>query len=378
MCVNVSIVACPDYAPETARAALLAALEPLGGLGWVEPGMKIAVKANLVARMKPETAAATHPVLVTELCRLLTERGAAVTVGDSPGGPFTAAWVGGIYSGTGMHAVEAAGARLNSDYSVREVAFPEGGTVKSFPCTAWLLEADAIVDFAKLKTHAMAGMTCAVKNFFGVIPGTRKPEFHYMHPRTEDFCDMLCDLAAYIKPRLTLVDAVLCMEGNGPTQGKPRHMGALLAADTPFNADLVCAGLIGFEPAALPTVAAAIRRGLCPASASELKISGDPAAFALPDFEKLPAPADITFKKTFPFVNAFLRRNFGTGPKVDAGKCVGCGKCAEVCPAGAAALRKGKAHINSRICIRCFCCQEFCPKGAVSVHRPLLARLLSR
>ena len=98
----------------------------------------------------------------------------------------------------------------------------------------------------------------------------------------------------------------------------------------------------------------------------------------LPDFEKLPAPADITFKKTFPFVNAFLRRNFGTGPKVDAGKCVGCGKCAEVCPAGAAALRKGKAHINSRICIRCFCCQEFCPKGAVSVHRPLLARLLSR
>ena len=248
MCVNVSIVPCPDYAPETARAALLAALEPLGGLGWVEPGMKIAVKANLVARMKPETAAATHPVLVTELCRLLTERGAAVTVGDSPGGPFTAAWVGGIYSGTGMHAVEAAGARLNSDYSVREVAFPEGGTVKSFPCTAWLLEADAIIDFAKLKTHAMAGMTCAVKNFFGVIPGTRKPEFHYMHPRTEDFCDMLCDLAACIKPRLTLVDAVLCMEGNGPTQGKPRHMGALLAADTPFNADLVCAGLIGFEP----------------------------------------------------------------------------------------------------------------------------------
>ena len=184
-----------------------------------------------------------------------------------------------------------------------------------------------------------------------------------MHPRTEDFCDMLCDLAACIKPRLTLVDAVLCMEGNGPTQGKPRHMGALLAADTPFNADLVCAGLIGFEPAALPTVAAAIRRGLCPASASELKISGGPAAFALPDFEKLPAPADITFKKTFPFVNAFLRRNFGTGPKVDAGKCVGCGKCAEVCPAGAAALRKGKAHINSRICIHCFCCQEFCPKG---------------
>ena len=68
----------------------------------------------------------------------------------------------------------------------------------------------------------------------------------------------------------------------------------------------------------------------------------------------------------------------GITARVDADRCVGCGKCAEVCPAGAAALRKGKAHINSRICIRCFCCQEFCPKGAVSVHRPLLAWLLSR
>ena len=219
MCVNVSIVPCPNYEPETARRALAAVLEPLGGLAWVEPGMKIAVKANLVARMKPETAAATHPALVTELCRMLTERGAEVVVGDSPGGPFTAAWVGSVYTGTGMHAVEAAGAQLNSDYSTCEVSFPEGNTVKSFPYTAWLEKADAVIDFAKLKTHAMAGMTCAVKNFFGAIPGTRKPEFHYMHPLTADFCDMLCDLAAYVKPRLTLVDAVMCMEGNGPTQG---------------------------------------------------------------------------------------------------------------------------------------------------------------
>ena len=378
MCVNVSIVPCADYSTEEAANALKAVLEPLGGLDWVEPGMKIAVKANLVARMKPESAAATHPVLVTELCRMLTGLGAKVTVGDSPGGPFTPAWVGGIYTGTGMRMVEQAGAKLNSDFSTREVSFPEGNTVKSFPCTAWLLEADAVIDFAKLKTHGMAGMTCAVKNFFGIIPGTKKPEFHYMHPRTGEFCDMLCDLAAFVKPRLTLVDAVLCMEGNGPTQGKPRHMGALLAADTPFNADLVCAGLIGMKPADAPTVAAAMRRGLCPDSAGQLRISGEPARFALPDFEKLPISQDITFHRGFPLINAFIRRNFGTGPKVDAKKCVGCGKCHEVCPMGAAAVKKGRARIDSKRCIRCFCCQEFCPKGAISVHRPLLARLLEK
>ena len=103
-----------------------------------------------------------------------------------------------------------------------------------------------------------------------------------------------------------------------------------------------------------------------------------PRSFALPDFEKLPISQDITFHRGFPLINAFIRRNFGTGPKIDRKKCVGCGKCREVCPAGAAQVSRGKAHIDTKLCIRCFCCQEFCPKGAVSVHRPLLARIVTK
>ena len=234
---KVAVVPCPDYGSETVKAALAAAVEAAGGLGWVRPGMRIAVKTNLVARMKPETAAVTHPALVAELCRMLVSLGADVVVGDSPGGPFNAAWVNGVYAGSGIRAVEAAGAHLNADFETREVDYPAGRTAKRLPLTAWLLEADAVIDFAKLKTHAMAGMTCAVKNFFGAIPGTRKPEFHYSYPRTVDFCSMLVDLSEFFAPRLTLVDAVDCMEGNGPTQGRPRHMGALIASPSPWAAD---------------------------------------------------------------------------------------------------------------------------------------------
>lgn len=151
MSYDVSIVACPDYEPATARSAILAAVEPVGGLDWVTPGMKIAVKANLVAKMKPETGAVTHPVLVTELCRLLIERGAQVVVGDSPGGPWNAAWVNAIYSGTGMRAVESVGAALNHNFSQKEVSFPAGKTVQAFPFTSWLDEADCVIDFCKLK-----------------------------------------------------------------------------------------------------------------------------------------------------------------------------------------------------------------------------------
>ena len=376
MSINISITACGDYSPEHLDAALAAVLEPLGGLDWVQSGMTIAIKTNLVSRMSPESAAVTHPEAVAALTRMLVSRGARVIVGDSPGGPYTAAWVHSVYHGAGIDAVERAGGELNEDFETEEVRFPEGKTAKSFSYTSWLKKADAIIDFAKLNTHGMAGMTCAVKNFFGSIPGTRKPEMHYLYPNTPDFCSMLVDLALYNAPRLTIVDAVDCMEGNGPTQGEPRHMGAILAADTPFNADLVCAHLIGMEAADAPTVAESIDRGLCPADWRDLAISGDPDEFALPDFKRLPVGGKIDFRTKIPIVSAFMRRGFGTGPKVDKAKCVGCGKCAEVCPAKAAHVVNGKAQIDAKKCIRCFCCQEFCPKGAVSVHRPLLARLL--
>ena len=378
MPVNVSIVSCQDYTPERLDAAIEAALEPLGGLDWVKPGMTVAIKTNLISRMAPETAAVTHPECLAALTRMLVARGARVVVGDSPGGPFTAAWVRAVYSGTGVAAVERAGGGLNADFSTMEAEFPEGRTVKRFPYTAWLAKADAIIDFAKLKTHGMANMTCAVKNFFGSIPGTRKPEMHYMHQSLEDFCSMLVDLALYNAPRVTLVDAVDCMEGNGPSHGTPRHMGAIIAADTPFNADLLCAHLIGLDAADAPTVAESIARGLCPADWLELSIAGDPEAFAIPDFKKPPRNRKINFSSQSPWLRAFLRRGFGTGPKIDRSVCVGCGKCAEVCPADAAHVRRGKAYIDSKKCIRCFCCQEFCPKGAVEVHRPLLARLIAR
>ena len=375
---KVAVVPCPDYGSETVKAALAAAVEAAGGLGWVRPGMRIAVKTNLVARMKPETAAVTHPALVAELCRMLVSLGADVVVGDSPGGPLNAAWVNGVYAGSGIRAVEAAGAHLNADFETREVDYPAARTAKRLPLTAWLLEADAVIDFAKLKTHAMAGMTCAVKNFFGAIPGTRKPEFHYSYPRTADFCSMLVDLSEFFAPRLTLVDAVDCMEGNGPTQGRPRHMGALIASPSPWAADLLCAHLIGFEPQEVPTVAASIERGLCPASWEELDITGDIAPFCAPDFEKMPLDGDITFENKPRLIRAFLERGFAARPQVDHAKCVGCGRCREVCPAGAAQLKGKKARIDRSKCIRCFCCQEFCPRGAITSRRPAIAKIASK
>lgn len=380
---DVVIVPCGGYSEEEVFPALEQALAPLGGLDWVAPGMKIAVKVNLVSSAKPEQAVTTHPGLVCALVKLLASRGADVVVGDSPGGLYNAAHLNRVYAAAGMKAVEHWGGRLNQDFTEREASFPQGKVCRQFQYTAWLDGADAIIDFCKLKTHGMMAMTCGAKNMFGAIPGTVKTECHFRYQDPRDFARMIVDLAEYFKPRLTIVDAVECMEGNGPTGGTPRHMGAVLAGENPHKVDLVCAGLIGLKREEVPTLEAALERGLIPPSAGELTVAGDPGAFAVSDFQLIGTSNSHLFRGDGTSLlrrlkGAAMERLLAQRPQLDPSKCVGCGLCRNVCPARAITMAGNRPRIDRKACIRCFCCQEFCPESAMKVRRTAVARLLDR
>ena len=380
---EVSIVRCAEYTQDECTRALTQALEPLGGLEWVQPGMKIVIKANLVSAMKPEKAATTHPALLAALTRLLIERGASVVIGDSPGGLYNAAFLNRVYAATGMHEAEEAGAVLNRDFSQNTADFPEAHIAKHFTYTAYLDGADAIISFCKLKSHGMMSLSAATKNLFGVIPGTMKPEYHFRYPEPLDFAGMIVDLNSYFKPRLFLVDAVQTMEGNGPTAGTPRYMGALLAGTDCHRVDLVCAKLIGLDPMAVPTLRAAANFGLCPECADEVEVSGSVGDFAISDFKRIERKRSLQFESILPgkagkLFGKIAQKALRSSPRLHKSECVGCGLCANVCPAKAIEIVEKKACIDKSKCIRCFCCQEFCPKGAMKVHRPLPARILNR
>ena len=161
---DAAFAACKSYEEAEVSAALQAAVDAAGGLDWVTPGMRVALKLNLVSAMKPEQAATVHPAVVCALVKLLTARGAHVILGDSPGGLYTAAHLQRVYDVTGLRAAEALGAELNADFSVCPVSYPEAAQARSFTMTAYLRQADAIIDVCKLKTHGMMGMTNAVTN----------------------------------------------------------------------------------------------------------------------------------------------------------------------------------------------------------------------
>ncbi len=375
---DAAIVACKDYDAANVRAALTEALAAVGGLDWVKPGMKVGVKPNLAAPKGAEFAVCTHPVMVAELVKLLVERGAQVTLGESPGGLYNASYLSHVYAATGMELAREAGAKLNDNFNSTEVEYPQATVKKRFLHTSWLENVDALISFAKLKTHGMMGMTGAVKNLYGTVPGTVKLEYHYMHPNHGEFSNMLVDLYEYHKPSLALIDGVTAMDGNGPTAGRPRDCGALIASLSGHKADLLAAGLLGIAPMEVPTLDAAHARGLVPDSLADLSVYGDPAQFVIPHCELIPRHEITSVKNTHGVTRAFMMMVMASKPRVVKKQCIGCRKCAQLCPAKAIVMKNKLPEINRKKCIRCFCCQEFCPKGAMRVHRSFIARLLNR
>ena len=375
-----ALAPCRDYAPETVRRALESVIEAAGGLDWVRPGMRVGIKLNLCTARKPEAAATTHPVLAAELTRMLIARGAVVVLGDSPGGPFVAPLIRRLYEVTGLRLCEEAGGTLNEDFGYSEVDAPAGKSLRRFACVDWLRSCDAVINFCKLKSHGMMGMTAAVKNLYGVIPGTHKSEYHFQYEDPMNFADMLVDLNEFVRPCLNLCDAVEIMEGNGPTMGTPRHLGLLLAGRDPYRLDRLCAALLGLKESEIPYLEAAKRRGLL--QPDEPEIAAMAAPYALRDFQRSGATASWFARSEDDHgLRKLLKQGmylvFRSRPVPDR-SCSGCGKCARDCPASAIRIVRGRARIDRHACIRCFCCQEFCPTGAMKVQRSFAAKLSGR
>lgn len=375
---DVNIVKCEDYSAQNVERAFDELIDLIGGLDWVKKDMKIAIKANLVTFMKPEAAATTHPALLCELVKRLTERGAKVVVGDSPGGIYNQAYVGRVYAATKIDEVKKYGASLNENFEQSEAKFENGKVLKDFPYTSYLDDVDVIINFCKLKTHGMMGMSAAVKNLFGTIPGIKKPEFHYRYPDHTDFANMLIDLNEYFKPKLCIVDAVVGMEGNGPTAGTPKQIGAILASDNPYKLDLACASIIGLTKDDVPTLSESFNRGLIPESVNELIINDDITKYHIADYENVQTHRALKFEDKKTLFGRAATKLLQAKPKLEKDLCVGCGKCAEVCPAKAIQIVDKKAKIDRKKCIKCFCCQEFCPKGAMKVKRTVVAKILTK
>lgn len=368
---QVSITKCKSYNQEEVYFAVKRAIELLGGINYfVKTEDRVLIKPNLLAAQPPESGIDTHPEFVRSVIRLVKETGAEIFLGDSPSVWGTPQDIDEVYEISGMRQVA-------EEEGINLVKLDRSIIVGNYSLTARIKDCNCIISLPKFKTHDFTVLTAAIKNLFGLVPGLFKTELHRKAIDSANFAKILVDIYELTKPRLTLIDGIVAMEGNGPaTAGTLRNMNLVLAGEDAVSVDAVLAMIMGLAPKDILTTKEAAERGLGNADIGDIEILGENLQDVVcPDF-KLPQTSLLN-RMPRPILKV-LKRLVRFYPEMDSNLCKMCETCAKSCPAGAISEKSGKMKIEYNRCILCFCCQEVCPHAAVKIGKSFFAKIVTR
>jgi uncharacterized protein (DUF362 family)/ferredoxin len=381
----VSLNRCKDYRYENiARAVekVLSDLEPLA----LSPGTRVLLKPNcLSAHHGPDQPINTRAEVVEAVGRYLVDHHPVSLVIADSGGMGSYGKTKRAYTLMGLDRVaDQLKARLVNleEIGIMELHSPAGKILPHFKVTSLLNEIDVIVNLPKLKTHILTGITGAVKNFLGLLPGSLKRAVHVTAPSGPSMALALVDILAGIKvkvPRiLNLMDGIIAMEGAGPTHGQPRQTGWLMASTDPVALDVVGATMMGFDPARIGTIIQAAGAGLGTADPSRIELLGaDWSELVIPGYKHPFTRARKWAERIIPpsLIGRAFDWVYEAKPRVKSQNCQQCNLCVQACPAQALHLNERGLSINKERCIECYCCLEHCPHEGLWVPRGLLDRI---
>lgn len=368
--IPVAITRCRSYDREAVISAVRSAWESIGIPELT--GKRILVKPNILTDALPQKAVTTDPRFVEAVCTIILELGGKPMIGDSPG-----------LHRKGFRPTDCGIMQICESLDIpwvdftaetRELVNEHAVVQRSFTAASAALEADLIINLPKMKTHQLMYATGAVKNLFGLIPGLGKSPFHLRYPKRDDFADMLLDLHGVLPPVISIMDAVIAMEGPGPSSGTPKPVGAVLVSEDALALDLCMAYLMHEHPKDIPVLKQAHKR--------ELLSSLDHEQLRFPllrpeevrpeHFEKIARAAQTGMVHVIAqHVRSVFTPAAAPAPIIDDEKCILCGNCAEICPAHALRIRGQEGaqtmSLDTDLCIRCYCCHEICPVQAMTV-----------
>ncbi len=363
---KVSIVRCADYDTTRVAESVKAAVDQAGGMNnFVKPGMKVLLKPNLLSPRAPEEAVCTHPEVVRAVARLVIRSGGKPVIGDSPGGYGNN--IEDVFDKSGMRA-------MAMEEGVELVKFTISRFVDGIPFTRYLFDCDCHISIPKLKTHSLMVLTAAVKNTYGTVTGLFKAECHSKAPKEEDFAKVISKVYSIARPRLSVLDGILAMEGDGPAAGTPKRMNFVMAGDDAVSIDACVSAIIGVSPSDILTTRQCHGMGLGEADLAKIQILGDDITGFIDAGFRLPrtTPLKMIPRSIAGGLSSLIRFK----PYIITDKCARCNLCKVTCPVSAIEIKKERCRIDYSKCVRCLCCHEVCPYKAIKIKRNFLTKMV--
>ncbi|MBK5112605.1 MAG: DUF362 domain-containing protein [Candidatus Heimdallarchaeota archaeon] len=352
------------------ETAVRKALKLLGGIKqFISDEDEILLKPNLlIAPIKREVRdkIRTDPRVLEALSKILLEQQKKVIIGDCS--------AAGHDGGTREAIKQSDYLEISEKFDDVEIRSLEkngpinidvkGKKLRNVNIAKDVINAKAIINVPKMKTHSMTLYTGAIKNLFGTITGADKTRIHSLGASIQGFSQCLVDLYAFEKPKIKLnvMDAIIALEGMGPgASGQAVEMNLILASEDAVALDAVAFKLMGHDPKKVPATRFAAEQGLGEMDLAKIEILGEKIEDHQKKF-KLPVTAKIAVIPFQRFSNVSIRH-----PKYTSG-CIGCQDCERACPEQVIKIVKDKKDndepvIDFKGCISCFTCIEICPEA---------------
>lgn len=369
--VKVSIVKCGNYEHQKVKESILQSLGLIGGIGKIiKPGENVLLKVNVIIGFPPERAATTHPVIVGATTEIVREAGGVPWVGDSSGAHgYTAQSL--ELCGIKKACEEYGGRLINFESTGTYPVKASGKILTTINIAKPVIDCDVLVSLPKMKIHQLTKYTGAVKNFYGVVPGSGKAGIHMQAPTEESLSHAVVDIYSALKPRLAIMDGIVGMEDEGPTNGTPILSGVILSSTDCVALDAVASEVMGFSHRDILTTRFAHERGLGTGELDQIEITGEKISDVKIDFKK----SRYLYYKLPGFLGKWIFKYAENVSRVEISEkeCKKCKICFNSCPASAINLEP-RPLIDQKKCIKCYCCHELCRNSAVKLKTSYLGR----
>jgi len=261
----------PEY--QKIREAVEEALNLIDGVqDIIKPGDLVLVNPSWVSPpVEREAGCITMPEVARAVADIVHELGARAVIAESSaiGVDSTKVIQQSGYRDLIEMGYEVVDLKTQKDHV--DMAVDNGKVFESVDCWELVRQADVIISVPKLKTHDQTEMTCSIKKLKGLLTDKAKKAMHQ-----QGLFEGVIDLLSAVKPRLAVVDAIVCQEGVGPVFGKPVEMNLILAGKDLVAVDATCGRLIGYHPHDILLTVNAAARGLGTMDADQIDLVGEP------------------------------------------------------------------------------------------------------